>query len=431
MLFSLMRRAAHAARSVLGTNGLSSRLTALESKVQEALDRSFSSLEEAKSREVMPVAAGVSDQVAISAPSLDINYLLHHSRGALLRTMPPNAQRLLSAGCAGAWYFDWIEQTYGRVPEHLGIEFYSPKPDDLPQNVTWIANTASDMSAVKAGSCDLVFSGQNLEHLCPEEVSGFFLEAARVLAPGGHLVIDSPNRLITAPLNWSHPEHTIELTPAEAIELMRLAGFDITATYGIWLCQDVRNGKILAFDPNVPEPNWSITERLILARDRPEASFIWWIEGIRSQRAPDAALTHLRMLELFRQHWPERVQRLLVPDGHTSHMTEEGKWIEALPGQSGIIIYGPYIPLRAGRHRVTWQIKSADSTNIPGAVFDVIARDHPEELGRYEANGDDTRVSIEFCLSETTFGLQFRYASMGGAGFSVLRRIWLDQDIDA
>jgi hypothetical protein len=128
---------------------------------------------------------------------LDINLLLHQSRSAYLRGMPPGAKRLLSAGCAGLWYFEWIKQTYGCVPEHLGIEFYTPKPDGLDNNVTWIANTASDMSAVKSRSCDLVFSGQNIEHLWPEEVSGFMLEAARVLALGGHLVIDSPNRRLS------------------------------------------------------------------------------------------------------------------------------------------------------------------------------------------------------------------------------------------
>jgi hypothetical protein len=121
-----------------------------------------------------------------------VNYLQHHSRVALLRGMTPGAQRLLSAGCGGTWHFDWIEETYGHVPEHLGIEYYASKPDQLPDNVTWIANTVSDMSAVADASCDLVFSGQNLERLWAEEMSGFLLEAARVVRLGGHLVVDSP-----------------------------------------------------------------------------------------------------------------------------------------------------------------------------------------------------------------------------------------------
>ena len=130
---------------------------------------------------------------------------------AFLRTMPPNARRLLSAGCAGRWYFDWVAQSYGPVEEHLGIEYYVEAPPDLPANVTWIRNTVGDMSAVADQSCDLVFSGQNLEHLWPEEVAGFLLEAARTLRPGGHLVMDSPNRDPTAPLVWSHPTRNTPL----------------------------------------------------------------------------------------------------------------------------------------------------------------------------------------------------------------------------
>src|SRR5580692_4621286 len=109
--------------------------------------------------------------MSAQAPKIDINMLLHRARAAHLRAMPPFAKRLLSAGCSGRWYFDWIEQCYGRVRQHIGIEFYSAKPGDLPDNVTWIANTASNMSDVADASVDLLFSGQNLEHLWPEEVA--------------------------------------------------------------------------------------------------------------------------------------------------------------------------------------------------------------------------------------------------------------------
>jgi SAM-dependent methyltransferase len=422
MLQSILRPAAHAARSFLGTNGLASRVGALEATARQLLSMHGSA--------GLSAPDGVPAGVAMSAPSLDINYLLHHSRGALLRTMPPGARRMLSAGCAGNWYFDWIEETYGRVPEHLGIEYYAPKPDGLADNVTWISNTASNMSAVEPESCDLVFSGQNIEHLWPEEVSGFLLEAARVLKPGGHLVVDSPNRLLTAPLNWSHPEHTIELTLAEITTLMQMAGFDITAAYGIWLCRDARRDRLLAFDPKVPQEGWSITERLILARDRPADSFLWWVEGARSRRTPDAAGVRAMMDDLFRQHWPERVQRLLVSAGHASRRTEAGEWIISARGQGGCVFYGPYMPLRAGRYRAAWEVIPAARAASPVAICDVVAEGSAEPLARHEVSASDRRVSLEFALPATTFGLQFRCSSTGGAGFSVLRRIELEEHPD-
>ncbi len=186
------------------------------------------------------------------SPKLDVNLLLHQCRGAMLRHMPPGAETILSAGCSGSWYFKWVEQCYGRVPKHIGIELYSPRPADLPANVDWIANSVSDMSGVASGTCDLVFSGQNIEHLWQDEIWGFMIEAARVIRPGGTLVIDSPNRTLTAELNWSHPEHVIEFTPSEMANLFALGGFDVTKMVGLWLCRDRQNGKVLPFDRKHP-----------------------------------------------------------------------------------------------------------------------------------------------------------------------------------
>ncbi len=358
-------------------------------------------------------------------PAHDVNVLLHEARGALLRQMPPGARRMLSAGCAGTWYFEWIERTYGRVPEHLGIEFYSPKPDDLPDNVTWIANTASDMSGVSSSSCDLVVSGQNLEHLWPEEVAGFVLEAARVLRPGGHVVVDSPNRLVTTAQNWSHPQHTIELTPEEAVRLFTLGGLDVTAVRGLWLCRDARDGAVLPFDPDRPCEGWSVTERLLCARDRPEDAFIWWIEAVRTDRPPDADAVRTLMADLFRDHWPERVQRLVVPPDRPIETTAEGDWVVSAPGQGGVVFYGPYMPLKRGRHRVTWRFRTPGHGTGPVAICDVIGETTPGTLAAVEVFADRSEVSIEFDLSETTFGLQFRCISTADEGFSVLRRIRL------
>jgi SAM-dependent methyltransferase len=263
---------------------------------------------------------------------LDANLLLHESRGAMLRGMPKGAERILSAGCSGTWYFDWVEKTYGSVKEHIGIEFFSEKPSDLPGNVTWIANTASDMSAVHEASVDLVFSGQNLEHLWPDEVAGFVLEAARVLRIGGHLVIDSPNRLITAAQNWSHPQHTIELTCEEAAHLVSIAGFDVTALRGIWLCRDPKSGEDLPFDPNLKHADWSTNERLLCAREHPGESFIWWLEAVRTDRAPDPSAAYAFMDDLFRRHWPERTQRFLSAPGVAVEPSAEGDWLISAPG---------------------------------------------------------------------------------------------------
>src|SRR5664280_889627 len=123
--------------------------------------------------------------------------LIHRERSLKLRELPKGATTVLSAGCAGAWYFSWFAENYGSVGKHIGLELYSPEPPDLPNNVQWVPSSVDDMSQVGAGIVDLLFSGQNVEHLEPAVLLGFLRESNRVLRLGGVLAIDSPNRQVT------------------------------------------------------------------------------------------------------------------------------------------------------------------------------------------------------------------------------------------
>ncbi len=226
------------------------------------------------------------------------------------------------------------------------------------------------MSGVASATCDLVLSGQNIEHLWPDEVSGFMAEAARVIRPGSTLVIDSPNRLLTPALNWSHPEHTVELTPSEMAGLFALAGFDVTKTVGLWLCRDSRTGRMLEFDPNVPDAEWSVTERLVAAPEMPDDSFIWWMEGVRSGREPDIPGLRATMNAILAAAWPERVQRL-HPNQALSRVTKDGsQWIEVPAGWCGAAMYGPYMPLRAGRYCAAFDIAPEARASAVSAACD-------------------------------------------------------------
>ena len=412
-------------RSAFGLNGLTARLNGMEAALADLRARP-----EAHPYPVLvpipaPFAVPVPVQVpvfipycvSVPQPPIDVNLLLHRSRGALLRQMPAGAERLLSAGCAGLWYFEWLSQCYGPVREHWGIEFYTPKPEGLPDNVTWIANTAGNMEAVGDASCDLMFSGQNMEHLWADEVAGFMVEAARTLKPGGTLVVDSPNRAITEQITWSHPEHTIELKVPEIREMMRLAGFDITKEAGIWLCRDPRTGRMLPFDPNEVDTDWSEPERLIVARDHPEDSFIWWIEGRRNGAAPDRAGIEAVLARAYETAWPERLRRLVViPD-----CVEEDGWIMVPRGFAGMVFYGPYAPLKAGAYCVTFQV-DADTAASCGR-FEVCVG--PEGRVLTHALCQSGEVALAFSLPDLQFGVQFRCISACG-GFRVRRAVHLE-----
>lgn len=206
----------------------------------------------------------------------DFTHMLHHLRTKELQNSAGASGTMVSVGCNGLEYFQWIDDNLGKPELHIGLEYYMPKPDGLPSHVRWIANTAGDMRDVATNSVDLVFAGQTVEHLWHEELAGFFIESARVLKSGGRLLFDSPNRVISNALKWNHPEHTIELTPDDAKQLARLAGFDVQKCAGHWLCRDD-----VEFLP-LTEIDATAERRIAEGATSPEDCFSWWIEAIRT-----------------------------------------------------------------------------------------------------------------------------------------------------
>lgn len=350
--------------------------------------------------------------------------------------MPRPAGVLLSAGCSGAWYFDWIAQWYGAVDRHVGVERYLPRPDVLPAGVEWIASSVADMPEVGDHTVDLVFSGQNIEHLFADDVVGFLLECARVLRPGGHLVIDSPHREIANLLTWSMNEHTIELTPDEASELARLAGFDVTSLRGVWLCRDPDTGQTLPLDPFAAGASSDeIVRRVQLAARHPNDAFIWWLEARRSTRPPDTEGLRDRHAAIFRVAWPERCRRLLSQVGERRH--EDGRdVVAASAATTGYLLFGPYMPFAAGHYEVTFPLRRGgapvgDDTVV--AVIDAIADGATDPcIARREIRAAEllpgrwTDHTLAFDVAELRWTGQLRVYSPGADALTADTAIVLD-----
>lgn len=86
---------------------------------------------------------------------------------------------------------------------------------------------------IASGVVDVVAALQVIEHLWEQE--GFLAECARVLRPGGRVLLTTPNRLTFSPgrdrpLN---PFHTRELAPSELDILLRGAGFAGQVLHGL------------------------------------------------------------------------------------------------------------------------------------------------------------------------------------------------------
>jgi len=240
----------------------------------------------------------------------DFNHYLHELRSNELSRMPKGVKVLLSAGCSGKWYFEWIEKEYGMVHKHIGIEYYMPEPDDLPEYVEWISNTVGDMKEVSTESVDCVFSGQNIEHLLFDDLLGFMLESHRVLKKGGWLILDSPNRLVTSQIKWLQPEHIAEYTADEMEEMLLADGFTTINKKGILLMQS--SSDVPPWSINMSEYAWKNDNgwlrRAINARNRPNDSFIWWLEAKKTDNV-DKEKLRLVCERIFNFARQERIER--------------------------------------------------------------------------------------------------------------------------
>ena len=298
-------------------------------------------------------------------PATEFPEFFHELRSRELKKIPNEGETVLSAGCAGTWYFNWFRQCYaGTIRRHIGIDAYSVRPPELPAEAVWIANSIQDMNGVRDGEVDLIFAGQMIEHIWPLEFAGFLCEAYRVLRPRGRLVMDSPNRDITMPLRWSHREHIIEYTTTEILQILHLAGFDVISIRGMWLCRS--NGRLLPLFS--PEDRSQTEMRIVEADKRPEDSFSWWVEALRSERQCRPDELALRLGNICTLNRPRQFCEFRRQIGK---LTESGglKRVVSGKGEHGFLHYGPYLPFPAGHHELTFAVSTPEPSLAESTAF--------------------------------------------------------------
>jgi ubiquinone/menaquinone biosynthesis C-methylase UbiE len=106
----------------------------------------------------------------------------------------------------------------------------------------------TDLSEIPDGSMDLVWMGQAIEHISEADSFLVYREVKRVLQPGGHFCLDTPNRNLTElqTTGWIHPEHQIEYKPEHLRSNLVSAGFGISLALGI--CEMSRSWRTGLFD---------------------------------------------------------------------------------------------------------------------------------------------------------------------------------------
>jgi hypothetical protein len=357
---------------------------------------------------------------ALEPPAVALHAALHEARSIALAQMPPGAENVLSAGANGAWYFQWFDDEYGSVQRHIGVEAYMPRPEQLPPNVEWVeADLAGPdgVAAVGTGSIDLVFSGQNIEHLWPAQMVAFLVESNRVLRRGGYLVVDSPNRELAAMYRWSMGEHTVELTPDEAARLLALAGFAVDDMKGLWLCRT--QGHLLDLEPPASLLHSDgYTHRIALAAARPADSFIWWAEA-RKVREPDVPGLSQAVTELFDVAWPERVGRIKLESGEPITLTDGRPGVVMAKGQQGTTMIGPFMAVSPGTYEfsvdVAWS--GYNDPDHPLVVLELLAGDEVLSTTRLQGVAPDgaQTLTCTALFADVRFTVHIRLVSTGVA----------------
>ena len=359
-----------------------------------------------------------------SAPdAIDFSARLHELRSIELGRLPRDARTVLHGGAAAAWYFRWFEENYsGTVDRHIGVEAFQERPADLPRNVDWLQRTLGDMGPVPTGSVDLVFGGQVIEHLWSDEVAAFLAESHRVLAPGGMIALDSPNRRVTDAIGWCHPQHTVEFSVDEIVQLTTLAGFALEEVRGVLLGYDRERHAYLGLeDESLP---WE--QRARLAADRPEDSFVWWVVGRRVDVGPDRERLRALAGERADAFRSRRMQQLSSP---LPIQRETGRvpCVSAPPEYQGLLLQSLPCPLDAGDWCASLALRS-DGPASPGTpVAEIVVTSEsgavqrsPRELsaGDLAPAGAWKTVGLSFNLPEMTMGTQLGASSLGGAAIS-------------
>lgn len=181
-------------------------------------------------------------------PSLP--HSLHISRCEFIQSLP-KARRVLDVGGAhhntkqGAlvamgYPYAFDELTIVDLPSDDRHPLYrSPEHHDVIDShlgpIHYRYHSMSDLRGYDDEAFDLVYSGQSIEHITPTEAKTVLDEIHRILAPGGHLALDTPNGKVCRLQQdgFIDPDHKVEYTHREMVDLIEGAGLAIVDAKGL------------------------------------------------------------------------------------------------------------------------------------------------------------------------------------------------------
>lgn len=168
-------------------------------------------------------------------PGLDVENYWFRRHEVVYEQLAPRCAGLdvLEAGCGEGYGADLIARAARRV---IGLDYDDAAVAHVRASYPRVEAIQGNLAALPLpdAAVDVVVNFQVIEHLWDQAL--FIAECARVLRPGGLLMVSTPNRITFSPGRDTpiNPFHTRELNAAELTELLVDGGFVMEAMLGVF-----------------------------------------------------------------------------------------------------------------------------------------------------------------------------------------------------
>lgn len=168
-------------------------------------------------------------------PGLDVENYWFRRHEVVYEQLAPRCAGLdvLEAGCGEGYGADLIARAARRV---IGLDYDDAAVAHVRASYPRVEAIQGNLAALPLpdAAVDVVVNFQVIEHLWDQ--AQFIAECARVLRPGGLLMVSTPNRITFSPGRDTpiNPFHTRELNAAELTELLVDGGFVMEAMLGVF-----------------------------------------------------------------------------------------------------------------------------------------------------------------------------------------------------
>lgn len=170
----------------------------------------------------------------VSATDFSDNYVLQRSIFAYLEAAKIVKGNVLEIGTGSGYGVKYIAPV---VSKFVTIDKFVCDVDfKAYPNVEFKQQTVPPFQGIQDNSFDFVVTFQVIEHIVPDDL--YVKEIARVLKPGGKLIVTTPNRQTSLSRN---PWHIREYKPNELIALLK-KHFKSVETKGVY-----GNGKVMDY----------------------------------------------------------------------------------------------------------------------------------------------------------------------------------------